>query len=87
MSTVYGTRAMIARGTLTVVVAQAVLIVASLVAMRMAERRGYWPFLLITFMALPIRGLVAASLITGWGVALHDGALVTPGPGAAPAAA
>lgn len=53
---------------LTVVVAQAVMIVASLVAIRMSERWGYWLVILITFMALPIRGLVAASLITGWGV-------------------
>ena len=52
----------------TVVVAQAVMIVASIVAMRMAERRGYWLVILITFIALPIRGLVAASVIHGWGV-------------------
>jgi len=52
----------------TVVVAQAVMIGASLVAMRMAERRGYWLVILITFIALPIRGLVAASMIQSWGV-------------------
>jgi len=53
---------------LTIVVAQAVMIVAALVAMRLAQTRGYWLVLLITFIALPIRGLIAASLITGWGV-------------------
>jgi MFS family permease len=53
---------------LTIVVAQAVMVVASLAAMRMAEARGYWLILLITFIALPIRGLVAAAVITGWGV-------------------
>jgi MFS family permease len=53
---------------LTIVVAQAVMVVASIVAMKMAEARGYWLVLLITFIALPIRGLVAASIITGWGV-------------------
>ena len=53
---------------LTIVVAQAVMVVASLVAMRMADRRGYWLVMLITFIALPIRGLVAASVIQGWGV-------------------
>ncbi len=53
---------------LTIVVAQAVMIVASLVAMRMADRRGYWLVMLITFIALPIRGLLAASVITWWGV-------------------
>ncbi len=53
---------------LTIVVAQAVMIVASLVAMRMADRRGYWLVILITFIALPIRGILAASVITWWGV-------------------
>ncbi len=52
----------------TIAVAQAVMIVAALVAMRLAESRGYWLVLLITFIALPIRGLVAASAIHGWGV-------------------
>jgi hypothetical protein len=42
--------------------------VASIVAMRMAEARGYWLVILITFIALPIRGLLAASVIQGWGV-------------------
>jgi MFS family permease len=53
---------------LTIVVAQAVMIVASLVAMRLAEKNGYWLVLLISFIALPIRGLAAAHLITYWGV-------------------
>ncbi len=53
---------------LTIVVAQAVMVVASIVAMRMAESRGYWLVILITFIDLPIRGLVAASVIQGWGV-------------------
>ena len=53
---------------LTIVVAQAVMVVASIVAMRMAEARGYWLVILITFIALPVRGLVAASVIAGWGV-------------------
>ena len=44
------------------------MIVASLVAMRMAEKNGYWLVLLISFIALPVRGLVAAHLITYWGV-------------------
>ena len=52
----------------TIVIAQAVMIVASLLAMRMAEKQGYWLVLLISFIALPIRGLVAAHLITNWGV-------------------
>ena len=52
----------------TIVIAQAVMIFASIIAMRMAEKEGYWLVLLISFIALPIRGLVAAHLITGWGV-------------------
>jgi MFS family permease len=53
---------------MTIVVAQAVMILASLVAMRLAEKRGYWLVILITFLVLPIRGLVAALVIHGWGV-------------------
>jgi MFS family permease len=53
---------------MTIVVAQAVMIVAALFAMKLAERRGYWLVLLITFIALPIRGLVAASAIHAWGI-------------------
>ncbi|WP_083064177.1 MFS transporter [Mycobacterium arosiense] len=52
----------------TVVVAQAVMIPASLVAMRIAATRGYWPAILIALTALPIRGVLAAGVITGWGV-------------------
>ena len=53
---------------LTIVVAQAVMILAALAAMRVAEARGYWLVILIAFLALPIRGLVAASIIKGWGI-------------------
>lgn len=52
----------------TIVVAQTVMIGAALVAMTMAERRGYWLVILITFIALPIRGLLAASVTHRWGV-------------------
>lgn len=53
---------------LTIVVAQAVMIVASLVAMRLAEQRGYWLVLMISFLSLPLRGLIAAGCIAPWGV-------------------
>lgn len=52
----------------TIVVAQTVMIGASIVAMRMAERSGYWLVLLISFVALPVRGLIAAGFIDEWGV-------------------
>lgn len=53
---------------MTIVVAQAVMILASIVAMRTAEKQGYWLVLLISFVALPVRGLIAASVIAYWGV-------------------
>lgn len=53
---------------LTVVVAQGTMIITSLIAMHMAERRGQWLVLLVSFLSLPIRGFVAAHLITSWGV-------------------
>lgn len=52
----------------TIIVAQTVMIAASLLAIRLAEKRGFWFVIFITFLALPIRGLIAASLITAWGV-------------------
>ncbi|HLI22591.1 MAG TPA: MFS transporter [Stellaceae bacterium] len=53
---------------LTVVIAQGTMIAMSVLAMRLAERRGYWLVILITFIALPIRGYIAAHLITAWGI-------------------
>lgn len=53
---------------ITIVVAQTVMIGASIAAMRMAEKSGYWTVLLISFAALPIRGLIAAGYIDEWGV-------------------
>ena len=52
----------------TIVVAQGVMILASIVAMRMAEKERLLAGPLISFLALPVRGLVAAHLITDWGV-------------------
>jgi len=53
---------------ITIVVAQAVMILASLVAMRLGEKKGLWLVLLISFIALPVRGIVAAIFISQWGV-------------------
>ncbi|BBZ47209.1 MFS transporter [Mycobacterium parmense] len=52
----------------TVVIAQAVMVPASLAALRIAEVRGYWPAILIAFTALPARALIASHVITSWGV-------------------
>lgn len=53
---------------ITIIVAQAVMIAVSLLAIRLAETRGYWLVLLISFLALPIRGLIAAHSMSVWGV-------------------
>jgi MFS family permease len=52
----------------TIVVAQGVMILAALIAMRLAESKGYWLVLLISFIALPIRGAIAAHVMNKWGV-------------------
>lgn len=53
---------------MTIVIAQGTMIMTSLAAMRMAEKEGYWLVLLISFIALPIRGVIAAWLLNEWGV-------------------
>ena len=52
----------------TVMVAQAVMVLASLLATKISAGRGYWLVLLISFAALPIRGLLAGTFIEHWGV-------------------
>jgi MFS family permease len=53
---------------MTIVVAQGVMIVASVLAIWMIEKEGAWTVMLISFLALPVRGLIAAYLINRWGV-------------------
>ena len=52
----------------TIVVAQAVMVLTALIAMRMSQERGLWWVMLISFAALPLRGLIAACVIKSWGV-------------------
>jgi len=52
----------------TIVIAQGVMIVASVLAMHVAEKRNYWLILLISFLALPLRGVLAYFLTGWWGV-------------------
>jgi len=52
----------------TIVVAQATMVLASLIAMRMSAGRGLWLAVFISFLTLPIRGLIAATVIKSWGV-------------------
>ncbi|MDR5773055.1 MULTISPECIES: MFS transporter [unclassified Caballeronia] len=52
----------------TIVIAQLVMVAAAFFASRIIQRLGYWGVILITFLALPLRGLVAAMFINAWGV-------------------
>lgn len=52
----------------TVVIAQAVMLIAAMLANRLIRWHGYWWVILLTFLALPVRGLIAASVIHAWGV-------------------
>jgi MFS family permease len=61
---------------MTIIIAQLAMIVMSLAAVRMTEKSGYWLVLLISFIALPVRGLVASQMISYTGlfpVQLLDG--------------
>ena len=52
----------------TIIVAQAVMIFVSLIATRIGEKEGYWVLLLVSFIALPVRGVIAALVISKWGI-------------------
>jgi MFS family permease len=52
----------------TILVAQGVMMLVSLIATHIGEKRGYWLLLLLSFVALPIRGVLAAFVINWWGV-------------------
>jgi predicted MFS family arabinose efflux permease len=52
----------------TIVIAQGVMVVMSVVGMHAAERRNFWPVLLASFLALPVRGVLAYFLSGWWGV-------------------
>ncbi|USS42683.1 MFS transporter [Burkholderia glumae] len=52
----------------TIVVAQLVMVAAAWVAPSLIRRLGYWNVVLLAFLALPLRGALAATFITAWGV-------------------
>ncbi|RKF45042.1 MFS transporter [Paraburkholderia fungorum] len=52
----------------TIVIAQLVMVGAAMFAYRLIRWRGYWWVILVTFLALPLRGMIAASVIHQWGV-------------------
>jgi predicted MFS family arabinose efflux permease len=51
-----------------VVIAQGTMVIASIVGMRIAEKRNYWLLILVSFLMLPLRGLFAFFLTGWWGV-------------------
>jgi predicted MFS family arabinose efflux permease len=51
-----------------IVIAQGTMVVASIVGMRVAEKRNYWMLLLVSFLMLPLRGIFACFLTGWWGV-------------------
>jgi MFS family permease len=53
---------------LTIIIAQVVMVIVSIIAMKMAEKSGYYVVLLISFLALPIRGIIAAQMINHTGL-------------------
>lgn len=51
-----------------VVIAQGVMVIASIVGMRVAEKRNYWLLILLSFLVLPLRGILAFFFVGWWGV-------------------
>ncbi|KAA0127275.1 MFS transporter [Chryseobacterium sp. SN22] len=53
---------------LTVIIAQLVMIPVSIAGMKIAEKNGYWMIMLISFLSLPLRGLIASRMISEAGL-------------------
>jgi MFS family permease len=51
-----------------VVIAQGTMVIASIVGMRIAEKRNYWLLILVSFLVLPLRGVFAYFLTGWWGI-------------------
>ena len=51
-----------------IVIAQGTMVIASIVGMRIAEKRNYWLLILASFLVLPLRGIFACFLTGWWGV-------------------
>jgi hypothetical protein len=52
----------------TLLIAQAVMLVAAWLAPGLIRRYDYWRVMLVTYLALPARGLIAALWLDAWGV-------------------
>lgn len=44
------------------------MVLAAFYANRLIQRIGYWGVMLVSFLALPLRGVVSSACITAWGV-------------------
>ena len=51
-----------------IVIAQGVMVITSIVGMRVAEKRNYWLLILVSFLVLPLRGVLAFFFTGWWGV-------------------
>ena len=51
-----------------IVIAQGTMVIASVIGMRIAEKRNFWLLILVSFLVLPLRGLLACFLSGWWGV-------------------
>jgi MFS family permease len=51
-----------------IVIAQGTMVIAAIVGMQVAEKRNYWLLLLVSFLVLPLRGVLAYFLTGWWGV-------------------
>ena len=52
----------------TIVVAQLTMVPMALLASRLAETRGCWIVLMLALVALPVRGVIAATVAESWGL-------------------
>jgi predicted MFS family arabinose efflux permease len=52
----------------TIVVAQGVMMLVAVIATRVGEKDGYWIMMLLSFIVLPLRGVLAALFMEPWGV-------------------
>lgn len=52
----------------TVIVAQSVMVLMAMLATRMMRTHGHWMVMLLAYLALPVRGVIAACVIKSWGV-------------------
>jgi predicted MFS family arabinose efflux permease len=52
----------------TIVVAQLTMVPMALLASRLAETRGYWIVLVLALIVLPVRGVIAATMTSQWGL-------------------